>query len=174
MNGDMALNTVTGVATLATVNSNTGAFGGASSIPILTLNAKGLVTAASTAAVVAPAGTLSGSTLASGVTASSLTSFGASPAFTGIPTTPTAAVDTNTTQVASTAFVLGQAASTTPLINGTAAVGTSTRYARADHAHPTDTTRAATATTVSTAFGLTGRGDLSTNRTHTLDPTQFG
>jgi hypothetical protein len=35
-----------------------------------------------------------------------------------------------------------QASSTTPLINGTAAIGTSTTYARADHAHPTDTTRA--------------------------------
>ena len=32
--------------------------------------------------------------------------------------------------------------STTPLINGTAAVGTSTTTARADHVHPTDTTRA--------------------------------
>lgn len=54
----------------------------------------------------------------------------------------TAAVDTNTTQAASTAFVIAQAASATPLIDGTAAVGTSTRYARGDHVHPTDTTRA--------------------------------
>jgi hypothetical protein len=66
----------------------------------------------------------------------------ASPALTGTPTAPTAAVDTNTTQIASTAMVLGQAASATPLIDGTAAVGTSTRYARGDHVHPTDTTRA--------------------------------
>lgn len=63
----------------------------------------------------------------------------ASPAFTGTPTAPTAAADTNTTQLATTAFVLAQAAAATPLINGTAAVGTSTRYARADHVHPTDT-----------------------------------
>jgi hypothetical protein len=66
----------------------------------------------------------------------------ASPALTGTPTAPTAAVDTNTTQLATTAMVLGQAASATPLIDGTAAVGTSTRYARGDHVHPTDTTRA--------------------------------
>lgn len=66
----------------------------------------------------------------------------ASPALTGTPTVPTASVDTSTTQAASTAFVLGQAASATPLINGTAAVGTSTRYARGDHVHPTDTSRA--------------------------------
>lgn len=38
-----------------------------------------------------------------------------------------------------------QASSTTPAVNGTAAVGTSKRYARADHVHPTDTTRAAVA-----------------------------
>lgn len=33
--------------------------------------------------------------------------------------------------------------STTPLMDGTAAVGTATTYARADHRHPTDTTRVA-------------------------------
>ena len=60
----------------------------------------------------------------------------------GTPTTPTASADTNTTQIASTAFVVGQAGSSTPLINGTAAVGTSLRYSRQDHVHPTDSTRA--------------------------------
>jgi len=66
----------------------------------------------------------------------------ASPSLTGTPLSTTAAVDTNTTQIATTAFVVGQAASATPLVNGTAAVGTSLRYARADHVHGTDTTRA--------------------------------
>ena len=64
----------------------------------------------------------------------------ASPTFTGTPAAPTAAVDTNTTQIATTAFVLGQAGSASPLINGTAAAGTSLRYSRQDHVHPTDTT----------------------------------
>ena len=59
----------------------------------------------------------------------------ASPTFTGTPAAPTAAVDTNTTQLATTAFVLAQASSTSPLALGTATVGTSTRYARADHVH---------------------------------------
>jgi Phage tail fibre repeat len=67
----------------------------------------------------------------------------ASPALTGTPTVPTASVDTNTTQIASTAFVLGQASAVAPNMDGTAAVGTSTRYARADHVHATDTSRAA-------------------------------
>lgn len=67
----------------------------------------------------------------------------ASPTFTGTPAAPTAAADTNTTQVATTAYVVGQAASASPLVDGTADVGTSLRYARQDHVHPTDTTRAA-------------------------------
>lgn len=66
----------------------------------------------------------------------------ASPAFTGTPTAPTAAVDTNSTRLATTAFVLGQAASEAPAMDGSAAAGASTRYARADHVHPSDTSRA--------------------------------
>jgi len=74
--GDASATAGTSTLTLATVNSNVGSFGGASSVPVVTVNAKGLVTAASAVAVVAPAGTLSGTSLASGVTASSLTSVG--------------------------------------------------------------------------------------------------
>ena len=55
---------------------------------------------------------------------------------------PTPAPDTNNTQAASTSFVLGQSSTATPLANGTATVGTSTRFARGDHVHPTDTSRA--------------------------------
>lgn len=63
----------------------------------------------------------------------------ASPAFTGEPTAPTANADQNDTQIATTAFVIGQASSANPVSNGTAAAGTSLKYARADHVHPTDT-----------------------------------
>lgn len=82
--------------------------------------------------VPAAAGTLTGTTLNATVVSSSLTSVGtigtgvwqgsvisstyidaaiarlASPALTGTPTGPTAAVDTNTTQLATTAYVVGQ------------------------------------------------------------------
>lgn len=66
----------------------------------------------------------------------------ASPALTGTPTSTTATANTNTTQVATTAFVVGQAGSATPIVNGTAAVGTSLLYARQDHVHPSDTSKA--------------------------------
>jgi len=66
----------------------------------------------------------------------------ASPTFTGAPLATTAAADTNTTQVATTAFVVGQASSSNPVMDGTAAVGTSLKYARADHVHASDTSRA--------------------------------
>jgi hypothetical protein len=62
--------------TLATVNSNVGTFGSSTAIPTITVNGKGLTTAVSTNAVIAPAGTLTGTTLASNVVTSSLTSVG--------------------------------------------------------------------------------------------------
>lgn len=89
----------------------------------------------------------------------------ASPALTGTPTVPTAAVDTNTTQAASVAFVLAQAAAATPLIDGSATVGTSTRYARADHVHPTDTTRAALASPTFTGTPAVPTAATGTNTT---------
>lgn len=65
-----------------------------------------------------------------------------SPVMTGIPTSPTASKDTDTTQVATTEFVLGQGGDDNPLMNGSANAGISKRYSRGDHVHPTDTTRA--------------------------------
>ena len=52
----------TGALTLSTVNSNNGAFGCSKAIPSFTVNSKGLITAASTNVVIAPAGTLTGTT----------------------------------------------------------------------------------------------------------------
>ena len=52
------------------------AVGSSTAIPVITTDAYGRVASTTTAAVVAPAGTLTGTTLASGVTASSLTSVG--------------------------------------------------------------------------------------------------
>lgn len=76
-----------------------------------------------------------------------------SPILTGTPTAPTATAGTNTTQVATTAFVNAEIAgdrpyaTATPLMDGTAAVGASAKVAREDHRHPTDTSRAASSHT---------------------------
>jgi hypothetical protein len=98
----------------------------------------------------------------------------ASPAFTGTPTGPTAAANTNTTQLATTAFVLGQANSTagTIAMNGTQAAGSSNLYARADHVHPTDTSRAPLASPTFTGTPAAGTAAADTNTTQ-LATTAF-
>ena len=80
----------------------------------------------------------------------------ASPTFTGTPAAPTAEADTNTTQLATTQFVLNQANDTagTIAMNGAQAAGTSEKYSRADHVHPTDTSRAKYVGTHATAAAL--------------------
>ena len=71
----------------------------------------------------------------------------ASPTLTGVPLAPTAAAGTNTTQLATTAFVLNQAddTATNILMDGVQSAGTLETYARSNHRHPTDTSRAPTA-----------------------------
>jgi hypothetical protein len=96
----------------------------------------------------------------------------ASPAFTGTPTAPTAALNTNTTQIATTAFVISQGADSTPLMAGTAEVGTSLEFARGDHVHPTDTSRAPLASPTFTGTPAAPTAAVSTNTTQ-LATTAF-
>lgn len=95
-----------------------------------------------------------------------------SPHFKGIPTAPTAALDTDTDQLATCKFVLNQAGDVAPLMNGALpAPGGSERYARADHVHPSDSSkqgaiaaatvtgsRAGNAALTSLLAGLAGQG----------------
>jgi hypothetical protein len=102
----------------------------------------------------------------------------ASPSLTGTPLSTTAAADTNTTQIATTAYVVGQASSTAPVIDGTATVGTSLKYARADHVHPTDTSRAPLASptftgTPSLPTGTTAVTQTAGNNTTAVATTAF-
>jgi hypothetical protein len=96
----------------------------------------------------------------------------AGPALTGVPTAPTAAVNTNTTQLATTAFVIGQGADVVPPMNGTAAVGTSLEFARGDHVHPTDTSRAPLASPTFTGTPAAPTAAVGTNTTQ-LATTAF-
>ncbi len=93
----------------------------------------------------------------------------ASPALTGMPTAPTAATGTNTTQIATTAFVNAKIAADRPFeatlanikMNGAQSVGSLNTVARGDHVHPTDTSRVAKA-------GDTMSGSLKTRYTGDL------
>lgn len=66
----------------------------------------------------------------------------ANPVFTGNPRAPSPVVDNNSDSVATTSWFFGQAFNDLPVMDGTASSGDSTRWARGNHRHPTDTTRA--------------------------------
>ena len=95
-----------------------------------------------------------------------------SPSFLGIPTAVTAANGTNTTQLATCAFVLannggggGTPSDAIPAMDGVGAPGVSTDYSRGDHVHPSDTTKAPLNSPAFTGYptGPTfGSGDNST------------
>jgi hypothetical protein len=79
------------------------------------------------------------------------------PALPNGTTATTQSANDSSADVATDAFVVGQAATVAPLADGTAAVGTSKLYARQDHVHPSDTTKitdpAAVGVLVETATG---------------------
>lgn len=93
-------------------------------------------------------------------------------ALTGVPTAPTAAAGTTTTQIATTAFVAGNATNAPSTMNGVGAIGTSTRHARGDHVHPTDTSRAPLASPAFTGVPTAPTATAGTNTTQ-LATTAF-
>jgi hypothetical protein len=87
---------------------------------------------------------------------------------TGNPTAPTPAVDDNDTSIATTAYVIGQASAAgdgTPAMNGAAARGTAIHWARADHIHPSDTSRAPLASPALTGVPTAPTAAVNTNTT---------
>ena len=94
-------------------------------------------------------------------------------ALTGVPTAPTAATGTNTTQVATTAFVNAEIAADRPFeatlanikMDGAQSVGTLNTVARGDHVHPTDTSRAPLASPALTGTPTAPTPALGTNST---------
>lgn len=115
ISGTLTVPNITGTASLATNATNAAnlstvisglpvvATGSSTAIPVITVSNKGLTTVLTTAAVVAPAGTLSGATLAGTVTGSSLTSVGTLTAL----NLGTTAVLTNNNTTDSTAYTNG-------------------------------------------------------------------
>jgi hypothetical protein len=75
---------------------------------------------------------------------------------------PTMAADNSSTNAATTAYVLGQISTTTPVALGTAAVGTATRFARADHVHTVPTRNQIDFGTTTLTYASTVTPDLST------------
>jgi hypothetical protein len=106
----------------------------------------------------------------------------ANPVFTGDPQAPTPATADNDTSIATTAFVKAQLyapassvpapSSTNPLMNGTVAIGVGTTYARADHVHPVDTSRAPTVSPVFTG-NPTGPTPATADNSVSLATTAF-
>lgn len=64
-----------------------------------------------------------------------------SPEFTGNPTAPTPPIDDNDTSIATTEYVIRQGSTDQPVMDGIPSSGTSKRYSRGDHVHPSDTTK---------------------------------
>lgn len=161
---------------LATTGVSAGAYGGSASIPVLTVDAKGRVTAASTAALPAglglttqpaaalqtaalagiaaeaaradhvhliPTTTLTGDVLGSGVgsVAAALATTGVSAGSYGsTDAIPVITVDAKGRLTAASTVAALTLTTATPAALGTAAVGTATTAARADHVHQTPTT----------------------------------
>jgi hypothetical protein len=106
--------------------------------------------AADSATAAAASATAAAAAAASAVAASIGKADVNSPTFTGVPAAPTPSNGDNSTRLATTAWVQANAvgsapATAAPVMDGTAAVGASAKYAREDHVHPTDTSRASVA-----------------------------
>lgn len=106
--------------------------------------------AASAAVAAASAATAASTAAAAAVAASSGKANIDSPTFTGAPSAPSPSNGDSSTRLATTAWVQANAvgsapATTAPVMDGTAAIGVSAKFARADHVHPTDTSRASVA-----------------------------
>jgi len=115
----------------AKVDNDTTAFSGGN----IVVKASANLTTPNIGAATGTSLSLTGTIAAGNVSTGGTLSVGGNAAISGNISSTTAAQNTNTTQLATTAFVLGQASSTTPTSIGTNTVGTGTTFARDDHTH---------------------------------------
>lgn len=104
----------------------------------------------------------------------------ASPTFTGTPAAPTAGVGTNTTQIATTAFVNAEPAKGLKSATTTVSISAATAPSASQVLTATNSTTATwqdpavpSARTITAGSALSGGGDLSANRTIDLDITEL-
>jgi hypothetical protein len=112
--GDATINTASGALTLSTVNANVGSFGSATACTAFTVNAKGLITAASDATCTPALASITG--FGTGIAAALATNVGSAGApvlFDGDAGTPSALVGTNITGTAAGLSIGGNAATAT-------------------------------------------------------------
>ena len=155
-------------AELADSGVTAGSYGMAASVPVFTVDAKGRISTAANVAIAITQGQVTGLTAGLALKAPL-----ASPALTGIPTAPTAAPGTNSTQISSTAFVVAAIAAlvasspaTLDTLNELAvALGNDPNFAttmatalglKAPRANPTFTGTVTMATLAAAAASLTG------------------
>lgn len=150
--GDITLSIPGGVATLATVNANVGSFGSSSQCTAFTVNAKGLITAASQTACILAASNLTYTPTWTNSTAYAQSALNANVVYM-TDFMGTTACD-GTSYYANTGGVSSTTITVTSVINGTIAVG------------QTVSTGSGTATTAITALG-TGTGGVGT---YTVSP----
>lgn len=127
--GELALNTYDGKLYTLRDNGTSSVveIGGSSGVSSFSAGSTGLTPSTSSTGAVTLGGTLAVANGGTGVTTSTGTGSvvrSASPTFTGTPIAPTAAVGTNTTQIATTAFVNAEIANDAPSKTGTGASGT--------------------------------------------------
>ena len=170
LSGDItSANTVT---TLATVNSNVGTFGNGSSIPTITVNAKGLVTAVSTTAVdPANDGTLTLATSGTGLSGSATFTANDSDNVTFTVTSNATSANTASTIVARDGSGNFSAGTITASLSGNATSATSATTAGSCTGNAATATALATARTIALSGDVTGSASFDGSANATITAT---
>jgi hypothetical protein len=170
LSGDItSANTVT---TLATVNSNVGTFGNGSSIPTITVNGKGLITAVSTTSVdPANDGTLTLATSGTGLSGSATFTANQSGNSTFTVTSNATSNNTNSTIVARDSSGNFSAGTITASLSGNATSATTATTAGSCSGNAATATKLATARSIGLGGGVSGSASFDGSANITITAT---